>query len=318
MIKYVIRRFFELLLALFFIASATFFLTAAAPGDPLISRTMALPEASRDAIYAKYGLDKPLMERYVITMKGMLHGDFGESVVYQGQTLQDIIREKLPVSARLGIQQLVFGVLIGLMLGVLAAVKRETWIDRLIVVFAVLLMSVPELVLGLMFQKYFAGTLKWFPVIGWPSGKDLWLGGWKYTILPTLSGALLYIAQYSRLLKTSILDVLDQDYILTARSKGLSEPKIIWSHIMRNSFIPIVTRLPMSFATCITGSFLIEKIFSIPGIAAYYIEAVQANDLSIVLGETVFLAALYIIVLFLTDILYTVVDPRIRIQGGKR
>lgn len=318
MIKYVIRRFFELLLALFFIASATFFLTAAAPGDPLISRTMALPEASRDAIYAKYGLDKPLMERYVITMKGMLHGDFGESVVYQGQTLQDIIREKLPVSARLGIQQLVFGVLIGLMLGVLAAVKRETWIDRLIVVFAVLLMSVPELVLGLMFQKYFAGTLKWFPVIGWPSGKELWLGGWKYTILPTLSGALLYIAQYSRLLKTSILDVLDQDYILTARSKGLSEPEIIWSHIMRNSFIPIVTRLPMSFATCLTGSFLIEKIFSIPGIAAYYIEAVQANDLSIVLGETVFLAALYIVVLFLTDILYTVVDPRIRIQGGKR
>lgn len=318
MIKYVIRRFFELLLALFFIASATFFLTAAAPGDPLISRTMSLPEASRDAIYAKYGLDKPLMERYVITMKGMLHGDFGESVVYQGQTLQDIIRDKLPVSARLGIQQLVFGVLVGLMLGVLAAVKRETWIDRTIVVFAVLMMSVPELVLGLMFQKYFAGTLKWFPVIGWPSGKELWLGGWKYTILPTLSGALLYIAQYSRLLKTSILDVLDQDYILTARSKGLSEPKIVWSHIMRNSFIPIITRLPMSFATCITGSFLIEKIFSIPGIAAYYIEAVQANDLSIVLGETVFLAALYIVVLFLTDILYTVVDPRIRIQGGKR
>ena len=216
MIKYVIRRFFELLLALYFIATATFFLTAAAPGDPLISRTMALPEASRDAIYAKYGLDKPLMERYVITMKGMLHGDFGESVVYQGQTLQDIIRDKLPISARLGLQQLIFGVLVGLLLGVIAAVKRETWIDRLIVVFAVLLMSVPELVLGLMFQKYFAGTLKWFPVIGWPSGKDLWLGGWKYTILPTLSGALLYIAQYSRLLKTSILDVLDQDYILTA------------------------------------------------------------------------------------------------------
>ena len=318
MIKYVIRRFFELLLALFFIASATFFLTAAAPGDPLIARTMALPEASRDAVYAKYGLDKPLMERYVITMKGMLHGDFGESVVYQGETLQDIIRDKLPVSARLGLQQLIFGVLVGLLLGVIAAVKRETWIDRLIVVFAVLLMSVPELVLGLMFQKYFAGTLKWFPVIGWASGDDLWLGGWKYTILPTMSGALLYIAQYSRLLKTSILDVLDQDYILTARSKGLSEPKIVWSHIMRNSFIPIVTRLPMSFATCITGSFLIEKIFAIPGIAAYYIEAVQANDLSIVLGETVFLAALYIMVLFLTDILYTVVDPRIRIQGGKR
>ena len=181
-------------MALFLIATATFFLTAAAPGDPLASRTMSLPQASRDAMYAKYGLDKPLMQRYVITMKGMLHGDFGESVVYEGQTLQDIIREKLPVSARLGLQSLIFGVLVGLLLGVIAAVKRDTWIDRTIVVFAVLLMSVPELVLGLVFQKYFAGTLKWFPVIGWPSGKELWFGGWKYTILPMLSGALLHIA----------------------------------------------------------------------------------------------------------------------------
>ena len=197
MIKYIFRRFLELLLALFLIATATFFLTAAAPGDPLVSRTMSLPQASRDAMYAKYGLDKPLMQRYVITMKGMLHGDFGESVVYEGQTLQDIIREKLPVSARLGLQSLIFGVLVGLFLGVIAAVKRDTWIDRAIVVFAVLLMSVPELVLGLVFQKYFAGTLKWFPVIGWPSGKDLWFGGWKYTILPMLSGALLHIATYS-------------------------------------------------------------------------------------------------------------------------
>ena len=173
MIKYIFRRFLELLVALFLIATATFFLTAAAPGDPLVARTMSLPEASRQAMYAKYGLDKPLMERYVITMKGMLQGDFGESVVYEGQTLQDIIRDKLPVSARLGLQSLIFGVLVGLFLGVIAAVKRDTWIDRVIVVFAVLLMSVPELVLGLVFQKYFAGTLKWFPVIGWPSGKEL-------------------------------------------------------------------------------------------------------------------------------------------------
>ena len=189
MIKYIFRRFLELLVALFLIATATFFLTAAAPGDPLVARTMSLPEASRQAMYAKYGLDKPLMERYVITMKGMLQGDFGESVVYEGQTLQDIIRDKLPVSARLGLQSLIFGVLVGLFLGVIAAVKRDTWIDRVIVVFAVLLMSVPELVLGLVFQKYFAGTLKWFPVIGWPSGKELWFGGWKYTILPMMSGA---------------------------------------------------------------------------------------------------------------------------------
>lgn len=316
--KYVIRRFFELLLALFLIATATFFLTAAAPGDPLLARTMALPEASRDALYAKYGFDKPLMQRYVITMLNMLKGDFGESVVYEGQTLISILKDKLPVSARLGLQQMLFGVTVGLLLGVIAAVKRDTWIDRVVVLLAVLLMSVPELVMGLMLQKFFAGTLGWFPVIGWPSGDDLWFGGWNYTVLPTLAGGLTYIATYSRLLKTSILDVLDQDYILTARSKGLSEPRIVWSHIIRNSFIPIITRLPVTVAMCITGSFMIEKIFSIPGIAAYYISAVTANDLSIVLGETVILAAIFIVVIFLTDILYTVVDPRIRLQGGKR
>lgn len=316
--KYVIRRFFELLLALFLIATATFFLTAAAPGDPLLARTMALPEASRAALYAKYGFDKPLMQRYVITMLNMLQGDFGESVVYEGQTLISILQDKLPVSARLGLQQMIFGVTVGLLLGVIAAVKRDTWIDRVVVLLAVLLMSVPELVMGLMLQKFFAGTLGWFPVIGWPSGDDLWFGGWSYTILPTLAGGLTYIATYSRLLKTSILDVLDQDYILTARSKGLSEPRIVWSHIIRNSFIPIITRLPVTVAMCITGSFMIEKIFSIPGIAAYYISAVTANDLSIVLGETVILAAIFIVVVFLTDILYTLVDPRIRLQGGKR
>ncbi len=318
MTKYILRRFVELFLSLFLIATATFFLTAAAPGDPLLAKTMSLPEASRNALYERYGLDKPVLERYVITMTGMLHGDFGESVVYQGQTLQSIIKDKLPVSARLGLQQLVLGVSVGLLLGVIAAVKRETIVDRSIVVIAVLLISVPELVLGLMFQQFFGGYLKIFPIIGWPSGSELWFGGWKYTVLPTLAGSLTYIATYSRLLKTSILDVLDQDYILTARSKGLSELQIVKGHIIRNSFIPIITRLPVSVAMCITGSFMIEKIFSIPGIAVYYIEAVSSNDLSIVLGETVLLAAMFILVIFLTDILYTVVDPRIRVRGGAR
>jgi oligopeptide transport system permease protein len=269
-------------------------------------------------MYARYGLDKPLMERYVITMKSMLHGDFGESVVYTGQTIQSMLRERLPVSARLGLQMMIFGVGVGLILGVIAAIKRGTVVDRLIVILAVLLISVPNLVLGLLLQRYFCGKLAWFPTIGWPSGKDLWFGGWEYTVLPTLAGGLGYIASYSRLLKTSILDVLGQDYILTAESKGLSSFQIVVHHILRNSFIPIITGLPMTVAMCITGSFMIEKIFSIPGIALYFVNAVSSYDLSIVLGETVFLAALYIVVVYVTDILYTVVDPRIRIQGGKR
>lgn len=318
MVKYSVRRFFELLLALFLIATATFFLVNAAPGDPLQEITLTLPENVRANMYSKYGLDQPLMQRYVTTMLSMLRGDFGESVIYTGQTIQTMLRDRLPVSARLGVQTMLFGVGVGLVLGVIAAVKRGTLVDRLIVIAAVLLISVPNLVLGLLMQRYLCGKLGLFPTIGWPTGDALWFGGWEYTILPMLAGGLGYIASYSRLFKASILDVVGQDYILTAESVGLSPVQVVLRHVLRNSFIPIITRLPLTVAMCITGSFMIEKIFSIPGIAAYFTDAVSSYDLSIVLGETVFLAALYIVVVYITDILYTVVDPRIRIKGGKR
>lgn len=317
MAKYLIRRFIELFVALFIITTAVFFLTNAAPGDPLVSRAINLPAEQRANLYARYGLDKPLGERYVITMLGMLHGNFGESVVHSGQTIQSMLAERLPVSARLGLQTMIFGVGIGLILGVIAAVKRGKAADRIIVILSVLFISVPNLVVGLLLQRYFTGVLHWFPTIGWPKGKDLWFGGWKYTILPMIAGGVGYIASYSRLFKASILDVLGQDYILTAESKGLSPFDIVVHHVLRNAFIPIVTRLPVTVGMCITGSFMIEKIFSIPGIAQYFVDAVSSYDLSIVLGETVFMALIYIIAIFITDILYTVVDPRIRIRGGK-
>ncbi len=318
MLKYTIRRFFEMLLTLFIIATATFFLLAAVPGDPLVERAERLPPKTREQLYVRYGLDKPLLERYVITIKGLLVGDFGVSILYPGQSVQSIINDKLPASARLGIQQMVLGVGVGLLLGILAAVNKGTWIDYTIVTLTILLISVPHLIFGLGLQKVFAGDLKWFPVIGWPKGKDLWFGGWEYTILPTLTGCFAYIASYARLLKTSMLDAINQDYVLTAKSKGLSKFQIITRHVLRNSFIPIITILPMSVAMCITGSFFIERIFSIPGIGVYYINAVNGRDLPIIMGQTVILAAMYIIVVFFTDILYTVVDPRIRIRGGKR
>ena len=176
----------------------------------------------------------------------------------------------------------------------------------------------PILIFGLMLLKIFAGNLKVLPAIGWPAGKDLWFGGWEYTILPTLTGCFSYIATYARLLKTSMLDVINQDYVLTAESKGLSRGQIIRRHILRNSFIPVITQLPMSVAMCITGSFFIESIFSIPGIGQYYVTAVNNQDLSIIMGETVIIAALYIGVLFITDLLYVVVDPRISLTGKSR
>ena len=290
--KYLIRRLAEMILTLFLIATATFFLLEAVPGDPLSERAEKLSPSVKENLYKKYGLDKPMMERYVITMKGICVGDFGESFVYAGQTVQGLIHDRLPVSARLGIQQVVLGVTVGLLLGILAAMKRGTIADYLVIALSVLLISIPHLVFGLLLQKVFAGNLQWFPTIGWPAGKDLWFGGWEYTVLPTLTGCFTYIATYARLLKTSMLDVINQDYVLTAESKGLSKARIIRKHIIRNSFIPVVTQ--------------------------YYVTAVNNQDLSILMGETVILAAMYIVVLFITDLLYVAVDPRISLTGKNR
>ena len=317
MLKYTVRRFFEMILTLFIIATATFFMLEAVPGDPLSERVERLPESVAENLYHKYGLDKPTMERYVITMKGMLKGDVGESVRMPGYDIHKLLEETLAPSARLGLQSIIVGIGLGLLLGILAAMFKGTWIDYLIVFFSVLMISVPTLIFGLLLQKYVAGELGWFPIIGWPKGKELWFGGWKYTILPTLSGCFSYVATYSRLLKTSMLDVINQDYVLAARAKGLSEPQIVRRHILRNAFIPIITVLPMSIAFALTGSFFIEKIYSIPGFGRYFIEAIQARDLSIVMGQTVLMAALYIAVVFLVDILYTLVDPRIRVSGKR-
>lgn len=317
MFRYILRRFLEMLLTLFIIATATFFLLAAVPGDALADRADRLPESIRDNMYAKYGLDKPIMERYLITMKGMLVGDFGESVRMPGYDIQRLLSETLAPSARLGLQTILVGITLGLVLGAVAAMFRGKWPDYIIVFFSVLMISVPTLIFGLLLQKYVAGDLGWFPIMGWPSGDDLWFGGWEYTVLPTLSGCFSYIATYSRLLKTSMLDIINQDYVLTARAKGLPEGKILRRHILRNSFIPIITILPASIAFALTGSFFIEKIYGIPGFGRYFIESVQSRDLSIILGQTVLMAALYIAVVFIVDILYTLVDPRIRLPGGK-
>ncbi len=316
-ILYFLKRFLVMLFTLYIIATATFFLLAATPGDALTARVEKLPDIVVERLYEKYGLNKPVMERYATTMLGILKGDFGESIIYQGQTVPNIIKEKGPVSARLGIQQMLLGVSVGLLLGVLAAVKKGSIVDWLVVALSILLISVPNLVFALMLQQIFAGTLAWFPVIGWPK-ENIWFGGWEYTVLPTLAGCFGYIASYARLLKASMLDVMNQDYILTAESKGLSRFEVVRYHVLRNSFIPIVTNLPMTVAMCITGSFFIESVFSIPGLGLYYVNAVAAQDVTIVMGETVIISAIYIAVVFITDILYTIVDPRIRISGGKK
>ncbi|MGG7144069.1 ABC transporter permease [Clostridium nigeriense] len=315
MAKYIVRRFVEMIITLYLIGTATFFLLAAIPGTAIDKKIQKLPEQTKQIVIAKYGYDKPVVERYFITLKNyIIKGEFGESLVHAGDTVSSIVKNKMPVSSRLGIQQIVVGVSLGIILGIVAAMNRGKTIDYVILVGVMLLASVPSLVLSLLLQKYLAkGAILNLPIIGWPKGADLWFGGWKYTILPTIAGAGAYLSYYARLMKTSMLDSINQDYTLTARSKGLSESAIVRKHVLRNSFIPIITVLPVAISGVISGSFFIERVFAIPGAGQYFIQAANDRDIPILMGLTLLYALIYLIAIFITDILYTVVDPRIRL-----
>ena len=312
MLKYTVRRFFEMLLTIFVIATATFFLLAAVPGDPLSDRADRLPESIRENLYRKYGLDKPVLERYVITMKGMLHGDFGESVRMPGYDIQKLLQETLAPSARLGLQTIVVGVEVGLLLGILAAMFKGTWLDYIIVFFSVLMISVPTLIFGLLLQKYVAGEMGLFPIIGWPSGEELWFGGWAYTVLPTLSGCFSYIATYSRLLKTSMLDVINQDYIRTSRARGIPNRVIIFSHAFKNAMIPVLTAIGMYFGGLLAGATITETVFSINGIGRFLVTSVQQRDYPAIQGSILVMATIFAVVNTAVDLMYGLVDPRIK------
>ena len=316
MLTYAIKRFIMMLATLWVVATATFFLLAAVPGDALTERTARLPDNVAARIYARYGLGKPVLERYLITMNGILHGDFGESIVHQDQTIQSVLREKGPVSAQLGLQQVALGVGAGLALGVVATVKKGRWPDYLVIIVSILLVSIPTMVFALFIQKVFAGDLGWFPVIGWDSHAGP-VENLANTVLPTLAGCFTYIASYARLSKASLTDTLNQDYVLAAEARGLTRAQVVRRHMLRNAAIPVVTQLPMTVAMCLTGSFFIESIFAIPGIGQYYVTAVQSRDVTMVMGFTVIIASIYIVTIFLTDILYHIVDPRIRLAAGR-
>ena len=316
MLTYAIKRFIMMLATLWVVATATFFLLAAVPGDALTERTARLPDDVAARIYARYGLDKPVLERYLITMNGILHGDFGESIVHQDQTIQSVLREKGPVSAQLGLQQVALGVGAGLALGVVATVKKGRWPDYLVIIVSILLVSIPTMVFALFIQKVFAGDLGWFPVIGWDSHAGP-VENLANTVLPTLAGCFTYIASYARLSKASLTDTLNQDYVLAAEARCLTRAQVVRRHMLRNAAIPVVTQLPMTVAMCLTGSFFIESIFAIPGIGQYYVTAVQSRDVTMVMGFTVIIASIYIVTIFLTDILYHIVDPRIRLAAGR-
>lgn len=315
MAQYILKRIGYLVLTMWVIATATFFLMNTLPGDPIQTGTKLLPPAVEANLKEKWGLNKPIMDRYFIYLKNLSQGNLGESMKNPGLTANQIIKEKFPASARLGLQAIVFGLIVGLIFGIVAALKRNTWADYCVIFIALVGVSVPSFVLAALLQKTLGG--KAFPIIGWPT-ENVWTSGFKYTVLPTLAASFGSIATYSRFMRTSVLDVLNNDYVQTAKAKGLSKTAVIKRHILRNSITPIITMLAPQIAGIVTGSFIIERIFCIPGLGMYYVESINGRDFTMIMATTIFFSFFFIVSIVLMDILYGVIDPRVRITGEKR
>lgn len=315
MAKYILKRLGYLVLTMWIITTATFFLMNTLPGDPIQTGTKLLPPTVEANLKAKWGLDKPVFKRYFIYLNNVLHGNLGESMKSPGLTANEILKQKFPASARLGLQAITFGLIVGLLFGIIAALKRNTWIDYFVIFIAIVGVSVPSFVLAALLQKTIGG--RFLPIIGWPS-ENMWFSGFKYTILPTLAASFGSIAMYSRFMRTSVLDVLNNDYIQTAKSKGLSRNAIIRKHVLRNSITPIITIFAPQMAGIVTGSFVIERIFCIPGLGMYYVDSINGRDFTMIMATTVFFAFFFIVSIVVMDILYGIVDPRVRITGESR
>ncbi len=309
MAKYIVKRVLAMLLTLFVVITLTFFLVHAIPGDPLASMARALPQQTRDAYYARYGLDKPVFDQYLIYMKNLLRLDLGSSLKFAGRSVGQTIASTAPISGLVGGIALIIGTLTGVLLGILAALNKGKWPDQVIRVVSILGTTIPVFVLISLFQLFFAVKLGWLPSSGW--GKPIHL------VMPVMVMCIGTIATYSRYVRTSMLETLEQDYVLTARAKGLSERKIITRHVLRNSLMPAVTIFVSSVVGIFTGAFITERMFSIPGIGFYYIDSINQRDYTMVMGTTVFYAVLFIVMQMVLDIIYTLIDPRIRVSGDK-
>ena len=308
MLKYVVKRIIYMFITIFCIATATFFLMRSIPGDPLSSMAQTLPEQTKANYYAKYGLDKPLFTQYLMYMKNLLHGDLGDSNVYPGRSVGGVIAETSPVSAAIGGPALVIGLVLGITFGVIAALFKNKWPDYVVMVIAILGITIPVFVLAALLQYSFAVKLGWLPTSGW--------GEVKHAIIPIIVLSFGTIATYARYIKSSMLDTLSQDYILTARVKGLSEGAVIRRHVMRNSILPAITLLGARIVGIFTGAFVTERMFAIPGIGFYYINSINTNDYAMTMGLTIFYGILFVISQLVVDIAYVLVDPRIRIASN--
>ncbi|MEW5825493.1 MAG: ABC transporter permease [Candidatus Bipolaricaulota bacterium] len=303
MFQFIVRRLLWTIPVIFVVSSMTFVLMHAVPGSPF-TRERALPEAIQRNLEAKYNLDAPLWKQYVDYMWGFVRFDFGPSIAYRSRTVNDILAQQWPVTATLGAVALLFAILVGIPLGVLSAVKQNSLIDHASMVFSMLGVSIPAIALGPFLIWIFALKLKWFPVATW--------GTPAHVVLPALTLSTFYLARFARITRASMLQVTREEYILTARAKGVRELVVNVKHAFRNALIPVTTIAGPAFADILTGSLVVERIFGIPGIGKYYVQSIGNRDYPVIMATTLLFALLIILMNLLVDVSYALLDPRIR------
>lgn len=289
------------------IVTVTFFLMHALPGTPYNNQAL-LSNDQLVQLNKKYGFDKPLVFQYLAYLGGILHGDFGISLQFSDQPVTTLMATRIGPSIQLGLQAVVLGTVLGVLLGALAAANQNTWIDRFCSSIAILGRSVPNYVVAVIVQSIFAISLRLLPV-------GLWDQGFRSTILPTLALSIAPLADAARFIRTEMIDVLTSDYIELARAKGMSEPMIVVRHALRNSLIPLITVIGPMIAGLMTGSLVIETIFSVPGIGEQFTKSILSNDYYTIMAVTIWYSAVLVEVVFLMDVLYQIADPRVRIVG---
>jgi oligopeptide transport system permease protein len=308
MAKYLVQRFLYMIITIFVVVSLTFFLMKLIPGSPF-NNAEKLSAFQLDIMETKYGLNEPLPVQYANYMGSMMKGDLGISFQFDNTPVTELLANRVGPSATLGFQAMVVGALLGIFLGVIAALKQNTWMDYGSTFIAVIGKSVPSFIFAGLLQYYVSVKLGWFPVMFWK--------GPEYSVLPTIALAMFPISIAARFMRTEMIDVLGSDYITLAKAKGASYWQISVKHALRNALIPVVTVMGPLAVSLMTGSLVIEQIFGIPGIGEQFVKSINMNDYPVIMGTNIMFSVLFVVIILVVDILYGIIDPRIRISGGK-
>ncbi|MDO5299725.1 MAG: ABC transporter permease [Clostridia bacterium] len=304
--KYIAKRVLSGVVTIVILITCCFFLMHSIPGSPFSKGEQGVPEAVMQRLNEKYGLDQPLYKQYLRYMENILHGDFGISYKNSSVQVNDLISRGFPISARIGLLAVLLSVIVGIALGIVSAVKRGSLFDGASMVIATIGVCVPLFVISVLLLYLFAGVLKWLPTYG--------LSSWKHYILPVVCLSFSPIAYITRMTRSSMLEVMQQDYIRTARAKGVTEFMVICKHGLRNAILPVVTYLGTLIANLLTGSFIVERLFAIPGLGKYFVDSITSRDYNIIMGVTIFLGIFVVTCNLIVDVAYGIIDPRVKID----